>query len=178
MVKNKCVNFNFNGLTGTGVLTESNKKFLPFQQFGRDIADTTDAVRDPQTLEILDITPCSFGGVSVITPGTNTSNQVAVLYQGVNCTEVPVAIHADQLTPTWRVYSTGSNVFQTRAGCLIGAEYVNNSYECDIPIGAGICASYQTQTKSHRRARSVASQSIIAYTMSLELQDHNETCHA
>nr|UFO49011.1 surface glycoprotein [Severe acute respiratory syndrome coronavirus 2]UFV37785.1 surface glycoprotein [Severe acute respiratory syndrome coronavirus 2]UGL23212.1 surface glycoprotein [Severe acute respiratory syndrome coronavirus 2] len=167
LVKNKCVNFNFNGLTGTGVLTESNKKFLPFQQFGRDIADTTDAVRDPQTLEILDITPCSFGGVSVITPGTNTSNQVAVLYQGVNCTEVPVAIHADQLTPTWRVYSTGSNVFQTRAGCLIGAEHVNNSYECDIPIGAGICASYQTQTNSRRRARSVASQSIIAYTMSL-----------
>lgn len=159
LVKNKCVNFNFNGLTGTGVLTESNKKFLPFQQFGRDIDDTTDAVRDPQTLEILDITPCSFGGVSVITPGTNTSNQVAVLYQGVNCTEVPVAIHADQLTPTWRVYSTGSNVFQTRAGCLIGAEHVNNSYECDIPIGAGICASYQTQTNSHRRARSVASQS-------------------
>nr|UFY85239.1 surface glycoprotein [Severe acute respiratory syndrome coronavirus 2] len=167
LVKNKCVNFNFNGLTGTGVLTESNKKFLPFQQFGRDIADTTDAVRDPQTLEILDITPCSFGGVSVITPGTNTSNQVAVLYQGVNCTEVPVAIHADQLTPTWRVYSTGSNVFQTRAGCLIGAEHVNNSYECDIPIGAGICASYQTHTNSRRRARSVASQSIIAYTMSL-----------
>lgn len=163
LVKNKCVNFNFNGLTGTGVLTESNKKFLPFQQFGRDIADTTDAVRDPQTLEILDITPCSFGGVSVITPGTNTSNQVAVLYQGVNCTEVPVAIHADQLTPTWRVYSTGSNVFQTRAGCLIGAEHVNNSYECDIPIGAGICASYQTQTNSPRRARSVASQSIIAW---------------
>uniref|UniRef100_UPI00389B3B37 Spike glycoprotein,Fibritin n=1 Tax=Severe acute respiratory syndrome coronavirus TaxID=2901879 RepID=UPI00389B3B37 len=167
LVKNKCVNFNFNGLTGTGVLTESNKKFLPFQQFGRDIADTTDAVRDPQTLEILDITPCSFGGVSVITPGTNTSNQVAVLYQDVNCTEVPVAIHADQLTPTWRVYSTGSNVFQTRAGCLIGAEHVNNSYECDIPIGAGICASYQTQTNSPGSASSVASQSIIAYTMSL-----------
>nr|QLR06866.1 surface glycoprotein [Pangolin coronavirus]WCZ55842.1 MAG: S [Pangolin coronavirus] [Pangolin coronavirus] len=163
LVKNKCVNFNFNGLTGTGVLTESSKKFLPFQQFGRDIADTTDAVRDPQTLEILDITPCSFGGVSVITPGTNTSNQVAVLYQDVNCTEVPVAIHADQLTPTWRVYSTGSNVFQTRAGCLIGAEHVNNTYECDIPIGAGICASYQTQTNS----RSVSSQAIIAYTMSL-----------
>lgn len=134
MVKNKCVNFNFNGLTGTGVLTESNKKFLPFQQFGRDIDDTTDAVRDPQTLEILDITPCSFGGVSVITPGTNTSNQVAVLYQGVNCTEVPVAIHADQLTPTWRVYSTGSNVFQTRAGCLIGLNMSTTHMSVTYPL--------------------------------------------
>nr|WLJ60559.1 surface glycoprotein [Horseshoe bat sarbecovirus] len=163
LVVDKCVNFNFNGLTGTGVLTSSTKKFLPFQQFGRDVSDTTNAVRDPQTLEVLDITPCSFGGVSVITPGTNTSTQVAVLYQDVNCTDVPSVIHADQLSSTWRVYSTGPNVFQTRAGCLIGAEHVNNSYDCDIPIGAGICASYQTQTNS----RSVTSQSIIAYTMSL-----------
>nr|8AJL_A Chain A, Spike glycoprotein,Fibritin [synthetic construct]8AJL_B Chain B, Spike glycoprotein,Fibritin [synthetic construct]8AJL_C Chain C, Spike glycoprotein,Fibritin [synthetic construct] len=163
LVKNQCVNFNFNGLTGTGVLTDSSKRFQPFQQFGRDVSDFTDSVRDPKTLEILDISPCSFGGVSVITPGTNTSSEVAVLYQDVNCTDVPTAIHADQLTPAWRVYSTGVNVFQTQAGCLIGAEHVNASYECDIPIGAGICASYHTAST----LRSTGQKSIVAYTMSL-----------
>nr|WLJ60538.1 surface glycoprotein [Horseshoe bat sarbecovirus] len=163
LVKNQCVNFNFNGLKGTGVLTDSSKRFQSFQQFGRDTSDFTDSVRDPQTLEILDITPCSFGGVSVITPGTNTSSEVAVLYQDVNCTDVPTAIRADQLTPAWRVYSTGINVFQTQAGCLIGAEHVNASYECDIPIGAGICASYHTASV----LRSTSQKSIVAYTMSL-----------
>nr|QZX47570.1 spike protein [Sarbecovirus sp.] len=163
LVKNKCVNFNFNGLKGTGVLTPSSKRFQSFQQFGRDTSDFTDSVRDPQTLEILDISPCSFGGVSVITPGTNASSEVAVLYQDVNCTDVPTAIHADQLTPAWRVYSTGVNVFQTQAGCLIGAEHVNASYECDIPIGAGICASYHTASM----LRSAGQKSIVAYTMSL-----------
>nr|WEG19537.1 surface glycoprotein [Severe acute respiratory syndrome-related coronavirus] len=163
LVKNQCVNFNFNGLKGTGVLTDSSKKFQSFQQFGRDASDFTDSVRDPQTLEVLDISPCSFGGVSVITPGTNASSEVAVLYQDVNCTDVPTAIRADQLTPAWRVYSTGVNVFQTQAGCLIGAEHVNASYECDIPIGAGICASYH----SAANLRSVGQKSIVAYTMSL-----------
>ncbi|ADE34755.1 spike glycoprotein [Bat SARS coronavirus HKU3-7] len=163
LVKNQCVNFNFNGLKGTGVLTPSSKRFQSFQQFGRDTSDFTDSVRDPQTLEILDISPCSFGGVSVITPGTNASSEVAVLYQDVNCTDVPTAIRADQLTPAWRVYSTGVNVFQTQAGCLIGAEHVNASYECDIPIGAGICASYHTASV----LRSTGQKSIVAYTMSL-----------
>ncbi|QZX47510.1 spike protein [Sarbecovirus sp.] len=163
LIKNQCVNFNFNGLTGTGVLTPSSKRFQPFQQFGRDVSDFTDSVRDPKTSEILDISPCSFGGVSVITPGTNTSSEVAVLYQDVNCTDVPVAIHADQLTPAWRIYSTGNNVFQTQAGCLIGAEHVDTSYECDIPIGAGICASYHTVSS----LRSTSQKSIVAYTMSL-----------
>nr|QZX47370.1 spike protein [Sarbecovirus sp.] len=163
LIKNQCVNFNFNGLKGTGVLTDSAKRFQSFQQFGRDISDFTDSVRDPQTLEILDISPCSFGGVSVITPGTNASSEVAVLYQDVNCTDVPTAIRADQLTPAWRVYSTGVNVFQTQAGCLIGAEHVNASYECDIPIGAGICASYHTASV----LRSTGQKSIVAYTMSL-----------
>nr|WLJ60534.1 surface glycoprotein [Horseshoe bat sarbecovirus] len=163
LIKNQCVNFNFNGLKGTGVLTPSSKRFQSFQQFGRDTSDFTDSVRDPQTLEILDISPCSFGGVSVITPGTNASSEVAVLYQDVNCTDVPTAIRADQLTPAWRVYSTGVNVFQTQAGCLIGAEHVNASYECDIPIGAGICASYHTTSS----LRSVNQKSIVAYTMSL-----------
>nr|WCC63928.1 spike glycoprotein [Bat Coronavirus RsYN20] len=163
LIKNQCVNFNFNGLTGTGVLTPSSKRFQPFQQFGRDVSDFTDSVRDPRTSEILDISPCSFGGVSVITPGTNTSSEVAVLYQDVNCTDVPVAIHADQLTPAWRVYSTGNNVFQTQAGCLIGAEHVDTSYECDIPIGAGICASYHTVSS----LLSTSQKSIVAYTMSL-----------
>ncbi|QND76020.1 spike protein [Bat SARS coronavirus HKU3] len=163
LVKNQCVNFNFNGLKGTGVLTSSSKRFQSFQQFGRDTSDFTDSVRDPQTLEILDISPCSFGGVSVITPGTNASSEVAVLYQDVNCTDVPTAIRADQLTPAWRVYSTGVNVFQTQAGCLIGAEHVNASYECDIPIGAGICASYHTASV----LRSTGQKSIVAYTMSL-----------
>nr|QZX47390.1 spike protein [Sarbecovirus sp.] len=163
LVKNQCVNFNFNGLKGTGVLTSSSKRFQSFQQFGRDTSDFTDSVRDPQTLEILDISPCSFGGVSVITPGTNASSEVAVLYQDVNCTDVPTAIRADQLTPAWRVYSTGVNVFQTQAGCLIGAEHVNASYECDIPIGAGICASYHMASV----LRSTGQKSIVAYTMSL-----------
>nr|WLJ60560.1 surface glycoprotein [Horseshoe bat sarbecovirus] len=163
LIKNKCVNFNFNGLTGVGVLTDSSKKFQPFQQFGRDVSDFTDSVRDPKTLQILDISPCSFGGVSVITPGTNMSTDVAVLYQDVNCTDVPTAIHSDQLTPAWRVYSTGSNVFQTQAGCLIGAEYVNNSIECDIPIGAGICASYHAASALSSNSQ----RSIVAYTMSL-----------
>nr|BDD37268.1 spike protein [Sarbecovirus sp.] len=164
LIKNKCVNFNFNGLTGTGVLTDSTKKFQSFQQFGRDVSDFTDSVKDPKTLEILDITPCSYGGVSVITPGTNASTQVAVLYQDVNCTDVPTAIHAEQLTPPWRVYSTGTNMFQTQAGCLIGAEHVNNSYDCDIPIGAGICATYHTPS-TLRSANS--NKRIVAYVMSL-----------
>ncbi|AAP33697.1 spike protein S [SARS coronavirus Frankfurt 1] len=163
LIKNQCVNFNFNGLTGTGVLTPSSKRFQPFQQFGRDVSDFTDSVRDPKTSEILDISPCSFGGVSVITPGTNASSEVAVLYQDVNCTDVSTAIHADQLTPAWRIYSTGNNVFQTQAGCLIGAEHVDTSYECDIPIGAGICASYHTVSL----LRSTSQKSIVAYTMSL-----------
>nr|UUX91064.1 spike glycoprotein [Sarbecovirus sp.] len=163
LVKNQCVNFNFNGLKGTGVLTDSSKRFQSFQQFGKDASDFIDSVRDPQTLEILDITPCSFGGVSVITPGTNTSSEVAVLYQDVNCTDVPTTIHADQLTPAWRIYATGTNVFQTQAGCLIGAEHVNVSYECDIPIGAGICASYHTASI----LRSTSQKAIVAYTMSL-----------
>ncbi|QWN56232.1 surface glycoprotein [Betacoronavirus sp. RsYN03] len=163
LIKNQCVNFNFNGLKGTGVLTDSSKKFQSFQQFGRDASDFTDSVRDPQTLQILDISPCSFGGVSVITPGTNASSEVAVLYQDVNCTDVPTAIRADQLTPAWRVYSAGVNVFQTQAGCLIGAEHVNASYECDIPIGAGICASYHTASL----LRNTGQKSIVAYTMSL-----------
>nr|BDD37258.1 spike protein [Sarbecovirus sp.] len=164
LVKNKCVNFNFNGLTGTGVLTESKKKFQSFQQFGRDVSDFTDSVKDPKTLEVLDITPCSYGGVSVITPGTNASTQVAVLYQDVNCTDVPTAIYAEQLTPSWRVYSTGTNMFQTQAGCLIGAEHVNNSYDCDIPIGAGICATYHTPS-TLRSANN--NKRIVAYVMSL-----------
>nr|BCG66627.1 spike protein [Severe acute respiratory syndrome-related coronavirus] len=164
LIKNKCVNFNFNGLTGTGVLTDSNKKFQSFQQFGRDVSDFTDSVKDPKTLEVLDITPCSYGGVSVITPGTNASTQVAVLYQDVNCTDVPTAIHAEQLTPSWRVYSTGTNMFQTQAGCLIGAEHVNNSYDCDIPIGAGICATYHTPSML-RSANN--NKRIVAYVMSL-----------
>nr|QZX47270.1 spike protein [Sarbecovirus sp.] len=163
LVKNQCVNFNFNGLKGTGVLTDSSKMFQSFQQFGRDASDFTDSVRDPQTLQILDISPCSFGGVSVITPGTNTSSAVAVLYQDVNCTDVPTTIHADHLTHSWRVYTTGPYVFQTQAGCLIGAEHVNASYQCDIPIGAGICASYHTASL----LRSTGQKSIVAYTMSL-----------
>ncbi|AIA62290.1 spike glycoprotein [BtRf-BetaCoV/HeB2013] len=163
LVKNQCVNFNFNGFKGTGVLTDSSKTFQSFQQFGRDASDFTDSVRDPQTLRILDISPCSFGGVSVITPGTNTSSAVAVLYQDVNCTDVPTTLHADQLAPSWRVYTTGPYVFQTQAGCLIGAEHVNASYQCDIPIGAGICASYHTASL----LRSTGQKSIVAYTMSL-----------
>ncbi|QVN46569.1 spike glycoprotein [Bat SARS-like coronavirus Khosta-2] len=162
LVKNKCVNFNFNGLTGTGVLTDSNKKFQPFQQFGRDSADFTDSVKDPKTLEILDITPCSYGGVSVITPGTNTSDSVAVLYQDVNCTDVPTMLHMDQVSNDWRVYAvnTDGNMFQTQAGCLVGATYDNTSYECDIPVGAGVCAKFQTTTRAKQS-------SILAYTMSL-----------
>nr|UZH24811.1 surface glycoprotein [Sarbecovirus sp.] len=162
LVKNKCVNFNFNGLTGTGVLTDSVKKFQPFQQFGRDSSDFTDSVKDPKTLEILDITPCSYGGVSVITPGTNTSDAVAVLYQDVNCTDVPTMLHVDQVSPDWRVYAanTDGNMFQTQAGCLVGATYDNTSYECDIPVGAGVCAKFQTNTRAKQS-------SILAYTMSL-----------
>nr|ALJ94036.1 spike glycoprotein [SARS-like coronavirus BatCoV/BB9904/BGR/2008] len=166
LVKDKCVNFNFNGLTGTGVLTSSSKKFQPFQQFGRDVSDFTDSVRDPKTLEILDIAPCSYGGVSVITPGTNASNSVAVLYQDVNCTDVPTMLHAEQISHDWRVYtfSSDSNIYQTQAGCLIGAAYDNSSYECDIPIGAGICAKYGISSNTRLRSNS---QSIVAYTMSL-----------
>uniref|UniRef100_UPI003F8D8F75 Spike glycoprotein n=1 Tax=Bat SARS-like coronavirus Khosta-1 TaxID=2836123 RepID=UPI003F8D8F75 len=161
LVKNKCVNFNFNGLTGTGVLTESTKRFQSFQQFGRDISDFTDSVRDPKTLEILDISPCSYGGVSVITPGTNASNVVAVLYQDVNCTDVPTMLHTEQVAHDWRVYAvnTDGNMFQTQAGCLVGATYENTSYECDIPIGAGVCAKFGS-TKTRQ-------QSILAYTMSI-----------
>ncbi|ADK66841.1 spike protein [Bat coronavirus BM48-31/BGR/2008] len=166
LVKNKCVNFNFNGLTGTGVLTNSTKKFQPFQQFGRDVSDFTDSVRDPKTLEILDIAPCSYGGVSVITPGTNASSSVAVLYQDVNCTDVPTMLHADQISHDWRVYAfrNDGNIFQTQAGCLIGAAYDNSSYECDIPIGAGICAKYTNVSSTLVRS---GGHSILAYTMSL-----------
>nr|UAY13265.1 spike glycoprotein [Bat coronavirus] len=161
LVKNRCVNFNFNGLRGTGVLTDSDKRFQSFQQFGRDSADFTDSVRDPQTLQILDISPCSFGGVSVITPGTQTSSKVAVLYQDVNCTDVPTALGLDQISAAWRVYAIGNDVFQTQAGCLVGAEHTNISYECDIPIGAGVCASYNSP------AARVGTNSIIAYAMSI-----------
>ncbi|APO40579.1 S protein [Severe acute respiratory syndrome-related coronavirus] len=163
LVKNKCVNFNFNGLTGTGVLTSSTKKFQPFQQFGRDVSDFTDSVRDPKTFEILDISPCSYGGVSVITPGTNTSKAVAVLYQDVNCTDVPTMIHVEQVSSDWRVYAFNSygNMFQTQAGCLVGAIYENTTYECDIPIGAGICAKFGSD-----KIR-MGQESIVAYTMSI-----------
>ncbi|QWN56202.1 surface glycoprotein [Betacoronavirus sp. RmYN05] len=161
LVYNKCVNFNFNGLTGVGVLTNSSKKFLPFQQYGRDNSDFVNAVRDPPTNAILDITPCSFGGVSVITPGTNLTNEVAVLYQDVNCTDVPTLLSLNDYNVGWRVYSTGTSRFQIQAGCLIGAQYQNVTKECDIPIGAGVCASYTT------KARTSSTPALFAYTMSL-----------